>query len=401
MADSAKQGPLSGYKIIDCTTMVSGPFASMILGDQGAEVIKVEVPGIGDPMRLLGTQRNGMGMLFALQNRSKKSLVVNMREETGRELVRKLISEADVFMHNYRPGVTDRLGIDEKAMRALNKDLVYVSINAYGDEGPYSHKPAYDHILQGITGFSAVQKQPEADKPEFVRNLVCDKGTALTVAQGITAALLARERGQGGQHIQTTMLEASIAFLWPDGGMNASVIEEDTSVLPPLSNSFVVREAADGFFSLAAVTDAQFHGLYRAIGRPELCEDPKFATAAGRMANYEEMRDALYSDDFHTRPRAEVLALLESEDVPCGPVYSDVIEVLSDPQVKSRGTFTVSEHPQMGRMHEPRPPVSFNGERDFNGAPAPALGANTDEVLLGEGMSESEISALREAGIVA
>jgi len=393
-------GPLHGYRVIDCTTTVTGPFASMILGDQGADVIKIEAPGVGDVVRLLGTARGGISSLFALLNRSKRSVVLNLREQRGRDLLRRLVAGADVFMQNFRPGVVERLGIDEPSLREVRGDLIYVSISAFGSEGPYAHKPAYDHILQGIAGVAAVQRAPEAVRPENVRHTLCDKVTALTAAQGITAALLARERGQGGQHLRMNMLDASIAFLWPDGGANATILEEDVALAPTLAASYRVEDAADGHYCTAALTDAQAHGLFRALGHPELCTDPRFATLAARMRHLEALLELLGGDAPDPRARADVIAALEAEDVPCGPVYTDAGEVPNDPQVRANGTFLDTVHPQLGRMREPRPPLRFDRTPAAIQRPAPALGANTDEVLGELGLDAAEIEDLRGKGVV-
>jgi len=393
-------GPLHGYRVIDCTTTVTGPFATMILGDQGADVIKIEAPGIGDVVRLLGTARGGISALFALLNRSKRSVVLNLREVRGRDLLRRLVGGADVFIQNYRPGVVERLGIDEPSLREVREDLIYVSISAFGTEGPYAHKPAYDHILQGISGVAAVQKDRETGRPVNVRHTLCDKATALTAAQGITAALLARERGQGGQHLQLNMLDASVAFLWPDGGANATILEEDIALAPTLAASYRVDEAADGYYCVAALTDAQAQGLFRALGHPELCSDPRFESLAGRIRHIQELLDLLDVGRSDPRPRSEVIAALEAEDVPCGPVYGSPGEVPDDPQVRANGTFVDTVHPQMGRMREPRPPLRFGRTPAAIQGPAPAHGADTDAVLRELGLDAAEIEELRRSGVV-
>jgi crotonobetainyl-CoA:carnitine CoA-transferase CaiB-like acyl-CoA transferase len=393
-------GPLHGYRVIDCTTTITGPFASMVLGDQGADVIKLEAPGVGDVVRLLGTARGGISSLFALLNRSKRSVVLNLREERGRDLLRRLVGGADVFIQNFRPGVVERLGIDERSLRQVRGDLIYVSISAFGPEGPYAHKPAYDHILQGIAGVAAVQRNPETGRPENVRHTLCDKVTALTAAQGITAALLARERGQGGQHLRMNMLDASIAFLWPDGGANATILEEDVALAPTLASSYRVGDAADGHYCVAALTDAQAHGFFRALGHPELCSDPRFETLAARMQHIEELLELLGAGAPEPRRRAEVIAALEAEDVPCGPVYRSAGEVPDDPQVRANGSFVDTVHPQLGRIREPRPPLRFDRTPAAIQGPAPALGAHTDEVLREIGIDAAEIKELRGEGVV-
>jgi crotonobetainyl-CoA:carnitine CoA-transferase CaiB-like acyl-CoA transferase len=391
-------GPLEGYRVVDLTAMITGPFATMILADQGADVVKVEPPGLGDIMRYIGTNRNGIASFWASTNRSKRSIVLNLRDDRGRELLKRLVSGADVFVQNFRPGVVERLGIDEPALRAVRPDLIYVSISAYGPSGPYARRPAYDHILQGMTGFATLQADEQDGKPRHVRNAVVDKLTALNVAQGVTAALLARERSGEGQHLRVSMLDAAIAFLWPDGGANAAVLEEDVPRLPLLASTYRVTATADGYFCAAVLTDAQVHGLFRAMGRSELVEDPRFATAPARMQHMDALLAEL-EDAPTALCTAEVLAALDAEGVPCGPVLA-IEDVPHDPQVRANGTFLENVHPQLGRMREPRPPLRFERTPAEIRRPAPALGAHTDEVLAELGLGPAELGDLRAKGVI-
>ena len=391
-------GPLEGFRVIDVTAMITGPLATMILGDQGADVIKIEPPGLGDVVRYVGTARGGMSAVFALCNRNKRSLALNLREDRGRELARELVKGADVFVQNFRPGVIERLGLDESTLRAVRPDLIYVSISAYGEKGPYASRGAYDHIIQGMSGMATVQADPKSGQPAHVKNAVCDKVTAYSVAQAITAALLARERGRGGQHLKLSMLDVAISFLWPDGGTNASLLEDDVVPGPPISATYGVIDTADGHISAAAITDPQAHGAFRALGRPEMVEDPRFATIVARSQNMEALFDQL-DGAVAELSTADILARFEAEDVPCGPVLA-LDEVVDDPQVKLNGTFVEDTHPQLGRYRQPRPPVQFSATPAELRRPTPALGEHSEEVLAGLGLAASEIADLRGNGIV-
>ena len=220
-------GPLDGLRIIDATSIVSGPFATSILGDQGADIIKVEQPGIGDLVRYLGLMRNNVSSVFAVLNRSKRSIEVNVASDEGREVIYDLVRKADGFIQNYRPGVAERMGIGYEQLRAINPDLVYVSISGFGDSGPYVDKRVYDPIVQAITGYTDVQGDPKTGRPEIIRTIICDKLTSLTAAQAMTAGLLAKERGQGGQHVKLSMLDASLQFLWSDAMANFIYVGEE------------------------------------------------------------------------------------------------------------------------------------------------------------------------------
>jgi crotonobetainyl-CoA:carnitine CoA-transferase CaiB-like acyl-CoA transferase len=393
-------GPLEGYRIIDLTAIATGPFATMMLADQGADVIKVEPPGLGDVMRYLGTSRGGVSALWVNCNRSKRSIALNLREEAGRRVLLDLVAGADVFVQNFRPGVTARLGIDEPELRRVQPELIYASISAFGSAGPYAARPAYDHIIQGISGAAAVQADPETGRPDNIRTIFCDKLTGQVIAQAITAALLARERGKGGQHVRVSMLDASIAFLWPDSGVNETSLEPDVNLQPVVTAAYNVNDAVDGYFAVGGITDAQVHGMFRARGKPELITDPRFATAQARMENFEALLEQFEDESVEVK-RGEVLEALEAENVPCGPVYASLTEVISDPQVVANEIFVESTHPRLGRMREPRPPVRFEGTPAAIQRPAPDLGQHSDEILRELGRSPAEISELRGAGIVA
>lgn len=391
-------GPLEGIRIVDVTSFITGPLATRILGDQGADVIKVESPGLGDLIRYVGTSRAGISALFATCNRSKRSVVLDLREPRGREILETLVASADVFVQNFRPGVVERLGIDESALRRIRPELVYVSISAFGPTGPYAKKPAYDHVIQAVSGMAALQADPKTETPAFVRNAVADKVTAHTVAQAITAALLAKERSGQGQHLRVSMLDAAIAFLWPDGMMNQTLLEEDVVPTPPISAAYQMGKARDGFLALAALTDAQAKGAFRVWGREDLIDDPRFATVADRWKNLEVLIAEGWEALLAFR-RDEVLARFEAEDVPCGPVLTPD-ELPQHPQVLANETLVVSRHPRLGRMRQPRPAARFDVTPAEIRRPCPGLGEHTDEVLRDTGFSPEEIANLRAEGVV-
>ena len=392
-------GPLEGVRVIDASTMITGPLATMILADQGADVIKVEAPGFGDVLRLLTTSREGISALFANCNRSKRSMVLNLKDPRGRELLEVLVTGADVFVQNFRPGVTERLGIGVARLRALRPELVYVSVSAFGRTGPYAAKPAYDHVIQALAGMAAVQRDRETGRPAFMKSALMDKTTAYTAAQAITAALVARQRTGRGQHIELSMLDAGIAFLWPDAMTNHTVLAEDTVPQAEVADFYRMLEATDGFLAVAAATDAQFHGLFRAIDRPELCDDPRFGTYQGRAENFHEMMAVLMAS-VPELSSAELMQRLEAEDVPCAPVVG-VDEVHTHPQVVENAILHESVHPKLGPMRQPRPPACFSDTPARIRSPVPGLGEHTDEVLAELALDPSRIAALRRSGVVA
>jgi crotonobetainyl-CoA:carnitine CoA-transferase CaiB-like acyl-CoA transferase len=395
-------GPLVGIRIIDCTAFIAGPLATMMLGDQGADVIKVEPPGLGDVMRYLGTGRGGIAAGFANCNRSKRAMVINLKDDAGRELLIELISSADVFVQNWRPGVTERLGIAEPILRRQNPRLIYVSSSAFGFDGPWSQKPAFDHVIQAASGIADLQTDPEIGDPTFVRNTICDNVSAYTLAQAITAALLARERTGEGQHVKLSMLDAATAFMWPVGMMQHTILGDDVNLLPPITATYRMGKTADGFIAVAAATPDQQDRLLRLAGGEELLADPRFVDMAARLQNLEAMLEVLRVA-FEGRTTAELMQDLEAADIPCSPITS-LDELHEHPQVVANQILEEVEHPLMGRLRQPRPPAVFDrtplgtpGERTL----APALGQHTDELLAELGRSPDQIADLRARAVVA
>jgi crotonobetainyl-CoA:carnitine CoA-transferase CaiB-like acyl-CoA transferase len=390
-------GPLAGVRVVDCSAILAGPLACMMLADQGAEVVKVEPPGIGDLMRLSAYRRGGMGAFFANANRGKRCIVLDLGDPRGRAALLRLVARSDVFVQNFRPGAVERLGIAEPDLRRVRSDLIYVSISGYGDSGPYRDRRVYDPVLQGLTGHVAIQKNPEIPVPDLIRHVVCDKASAYAAAQAISAALFARERGAGGQHVRLAMIDASLAFLWPDGMMAHTLLGEGVTPGPTLYEIYRLTETADGHLIYFAASDSELHGLFRALGRPELIDDPRFAL--GERGKNLEALGAILVEEFRKRPTRDVLARLVEQDVPVGPVNS-LEEVLDDPQLLHNGAIVELEHPVVGRMRQAAPAARFDRTPARVGGPPPLHGEHTDAVLAELGYSEAERASLRAEGVL-
>lgn len=390
-------GPLDGVKVLDFSVMISGPLAGMMLADQGAEVVKIESPGLGDIMRFLGTQKGGMTGIFANNNRGKRSIVVNLKHDDGREIVKRLAADADVVIQNFRPGAMERLGLGYDDLAGVNPDLIYVSISGYGPDGPNSSHRVYDNVIQAASGLASVQTDPSTGVPAMFRTLLCDKTTAYTAAQAITAALYARATGKAaGQHIVLAMLDAAIAFMWPDSAMDAALLDDDVVRAPTLAANYSVTELRDGYGSAGAVTDSEFAGLCAALGRPELIEDERFATTPARMTHANDMV-AILREAALDQPIDDFIRLAEHHDVPASRITT--IEELPDqPQVQHNDVFVERRHPLAGTIREPRPAARMSATPQRVSDPAPAYGADTDDVVAALGLDPV---ALRESGAIA
>ncbi len=389
-------GPLDGIKILDASAIVSGPLATMLLADQGADVIKLEPTDVGDTLRLSPFARGGMTSFYANCNRNKRAIAVNLASEDGLAIALKLVAESDVFVQNWRPGAADRLGLGDEALRRINPDLIYCSISGYGPDGPYSQRRVYDPIIQGLSGHTAVQVNPEVPIPDLVRNIVADKSSAYTAAQAITAALFARERGAGGQHIDVPMIDASLAFFWPDGMLAHTFAGDDKPSGLALYEVYKLSQTSDGHLIYFAATDKEMHGLFRALGHPEWAEDPRFGVAASRsntdnaVALGEKIAEAMLGQTTDA-----LLARMLEEDVPVGPVLN-LDEIFNDPQVEHNNAILEFDHPTAGRYHQARPAARFAKTAQEPKRRMPPLhGEHTEEVLRELGYSEAELERLR------
>ena len=269
-------GPLDGIRIVDLTSMLSGPWATMILADQGADVIKVEEPRLGDHTRAYGNRRNGFSASFLNLNRNKRSIAIDLKTTQGVDILMRLCKTADVLVQNFRPGVVERLGLGEAAIRKVAPNIVYVSINGFGETGPFAHKPVYDPIVQAFSGLTTVQAGADDRRPRLIRTVLPDKLTAVTAAQAIAAALVGRLRTGKGQHVRLAMLDAVLAFLWASDMGAQTYVDERVSQRTAASFIDLIYETADGFMTVAVMTNKEWAALTAALERPQWLEDARF-----------------------------------------------------------------------------------------------------------------------------
>jgi len=391
-------GPMSGIKIIDLCSMMSGPWATDILGDQGADVIKVEVPGKGDHVRSLPNRSGGLSAMFVNVNRSKRSLTLDLKKPEGVQVFKKLVAQADVVAQNFRPGVVERLGISYDDVAALNPRLIYLSMTGYGETGPASGQRVYDSLVQAITGLTTVQAGSDTERPRLIRTILPDKLTAVVAAQALSAALFARERTGQGQHLRLSMLEAVLSFLWASD-MGAYTFPDQPVPLEQ-GGSFIdlIYQTADGYITVATNSNDEWTNMCRALGHPEWIEDSRFATPVGRSEHIND-RLALIQGVLIDKGNAEWLKVFDEFDVPAAPILTRA-EVIEHPQVKAMGIIVESEHPTAGRVRQARPATRFSATPLDPPRGAPLLGENNREVLSEFGFGEAEIDALAASSVI-
>lgn len=349
-------GPLAGVRVLDLSSVVSGPMAAVVLADQGADVIKIEPPGWGDGIRGLGATRNGLAAIFAMINRNKRSVAINLKHPSGQDLIRQLVQGADVVLQNYRPGKMDKLGLGYEALKSENPNLIYASISGMGEIGPYAEQRVYDYVIQGLSG--AVDAQTNGDEAVMFRSIIYDKVTALMAAQGITAALFARANGAGGQQVKLTMLDAGVYFNWPDLMWNHSFVGDGVQQSADLADMYEVNATSDG----AVVT----HRL------------------GGDVSGY--------STD-------ELMDLLVQNEIPAARANRRD-QIVDDAQVKALGIVEESVHPRGGQMRLPRPPIQYGQTPANRRVPSPELGQHTVEVLEELGLNIDQMRDMAREGII-
>jgi crotonobetainyl-CoA:carnitine CoA-transferase CaiB-like acyl-CoA transferase len=402
-------GPLRGVRILELSAVATGPYAVAILADQGAQVIKVERPGIGDIARWFGTQTGGISAVYQMCNRGKRCIAVNLDDEEGRELVRELAAGSDVVVQNWRPGVAERLGLGYDDLREDDRrttDLVYVSISGFGSEGPYAPRGAYDTVIQAYAGIGTSQADSASGPggthsatPRFVRQVLADKVTALSAAQAITAALFARAQGDGGQHVRLSMLDALVSFVWVDVAGNEVLPDVEGFAAGSVAADTRAFRFLDGWGVTTPTSDADYAAMCQAFG-VEGYDDPRVATAAAR-ARHRDVSRAI-SDRWHevaaTLTTAQAVERFEAHRVPYGLVLSPA-ELVEDPHAVAIGLFVEDHHPVAGRVRMPRHAAQFSATPAHPGAPAPTIGQHTDEILVDMGR-EAQIPGLRARRIV-
>jgi crotonobetainyl-CoA:carnitine CoA-transferase CaiB-like acyl-CoA transferase len=342
---------------------------------------------------------NGTSALFTMCNRGKRSIAIDITRPEGRDVVLRLAADADVFIENFRPGVLDRAGLGYEALAEANSAIVYASLTGFGPEGPYAHKSAYDTVIQAYGGFAANQTDPDTGEPRFLNQTAADKVTAMFAAQAITAALFARERGAGGQHVQLSMLDAVVSFLWADAAGNEVLLDSDRSMKSSFSSNFKPFRFTDGYGVVTPTSDADFAGMCKGFG-VEGADDPRVATIVERARNRDFMQVIMGRcyDAAAKLTTAEAMGRLEAERVPCGVVIAPE-DLPNDLHARAIGLFEDDVDPVVGRVRRPRHPVRFGATPAALGDAAPGLGQHTDEIL-GELGLAAEVARLRSEGVV-
>ncbi len=393
---AAGSPPLAGVRVLDLATALAAPLAAGILGEQGADVIKIEPPGDGDVLRHVGAAVGGVSGMYQMTNRAKRAATVDITTPAGLAVVLDLAAGADIVFQNFRPGVAERLGVSYAHLRAGNPDVIVVSVTGFGPTGPYADRPAYDGIIQAMSGFAALEADVGTGEPHSLRHTVSDKLTALHAVQAATAALLARERGAGGQHVEVSMLEVSAAFLWTDAAGRETLLDYDGAQRSDPGAHVKPLPCADGWVYIVALTDGQYTGLCRAMSIPP---DERLATMSGRHRNRELARQTW--KDIRARlaalPVAEACESLEGEDVPHSPAVP-VADLPANPQLAHRDFFIDSVHPAAGRMRQSAQPVRFSATPVARGGHAPEAGRDTDEIV--DGLGGHDAAALRAEGVI-
>ncbi len=391
-------GPLKGIKVIDMTTVLMGPYATQMLGDYGADIIKVESPD-GDVTRQIGPTRHpGMGPVFLNTNRSKRSICLDLKQPAGREAVLRLIKDADVLVYNVRPQAMARLNLGYDVVSKINPRLIYAGVFGFGQDGPYAAKPAYDDLIQGATALPALMAQTADGVPRYVPNALVDRIVGLTAVGAICASLVDRNTTGRGQRVDIPMFETMAGFVMGDhmGGLTYEPPLDKGGYARHLSPDRRPYKTSDGYICVIVYNDKQWQNFFAATGRDDLRSNPKFATFAGRAGNI----DVVYAElarILQTKTTAEWSGILEKADVPVMPMH-DLESLLGDPHIVATDFFPVVDHPTEGRIRSMRPSARFSETPVETRRLAPRLGEHSTEILREAGLSEEEIAEMMRSG---
>lgn len=388
-------GPLEGIRVVELGQMIAVPMATYILASYGASVVKVEDAELGDGLRFYGSAKNGISGWFAASNGGKRSIALDLKSEQGREILWRLIEQADVFVEGFRAGVIDRLGFGYEAVRQRAPGIVYCSSSGFGPSGPYANQPVFDPLIQALAGWAGIQQQN--DEPTLVRGMVADKVGAYTNAQAIMAALLKRARTGAGSLVQVNMLEASLAFNWSDVMMDCTLLDEDADHRPSVLAAYRLYRCSDGWVSIAPGTDRHWQKMCESLERADAWEEQRFRTSAGRGAHLAEWMNLVAAMVLPFRVE-EVVGRLREAEVPVAPVLMPR-EIHQDDHVQATGMLQEQVHPRAGRMRVPRPAGAFLGEAPSL-EPAPAHGEHTAAILSELGFEPAQIDAMLAQGAV-
>lgn len=381
-------GPLEGIKVLDLTSMVSGPMGAMMLADQGADVIKVE-PMHGEQLRHMAPPHQGVNAPFYSCNRGKRSLALDLKSEEGKKVLMQLVEEADVFMQNFRPGAIERMGFGEAVLRAINDRLIYVSISGFGEKGPYAQSRVYDPVIQALSGATDIQADRTSGRPQMFRIIIADKVTSLTAAQAVSSALYAREKSGTGQHIRLSMLDTMLSFFWPEGMAGMVYGEQEFDVRKLQGTQDLIYKAKDRFITAGAVSDAEWAGMCRALKREDWLEDERFSTSQGRMMNA-QARKAMTAEEIEKWDSEELLVRFQEEGVPSAPLLERT-ELLHHEQILANNSIDRTVYEPFGEVRQARPAAQFDKTPSEIARPAPRLGEHTREILDHLGYDEGNI----------
>lgn len=391
-------GPLAGIKIVDLTSMLSGPWATTIMADQGADVIKVEPPVKGDHVRSLGNQRGGMSSMFLNINRNKRSITVNLKHDGGVALVHEMARDADVVIQNFRPGVVERLGVGYDDIAAINPDIIYMSLSGFGETGPWRDKPVYDPVIQAVSGLTTIQAGSDGERPRLVRTVLPDKFSAMAACQAMTAALLHKAKTGNGQHVRMSMLDAVLSFLWASDFGAQTYPDLEVSNQGAASFIDLIYQTSNGYMTVSTMSDKEWSAFCAAMDRPDLATDPRFASPSLRDENV-DARLRVIQDCLSPNTTEENLDRLEAHGVPCAPALTRS-QVVSHPQVVNNQVLFESDHPAAGRLRQARNAARFDRSPAEHRMGAPELGEHTTDILRELGRSDEEIAGLMADGIV-